>query len=133
MNLITGGNIISDGLSAQKAAMELYVQNIANQHTTRTEDGGAYKAKKPVFESYMNASGKPTVHIKNIMEDKTPGIKEYDPQHPHADASGMVENSNVSTSQEMIAFNQSIQTSEALLAIANQSTRMASQTLNIGK
>lgn len=41
----TGMRISASGLSAQRARMDIFAENIANASTTRTEDGGAYERK----------------------------------------------------------------------------------------
>jgi flagellar basal-body rod protein FlgC len=43
--------IASSGLSAQRARMDVIADNIANAHTTRTEEGGPYRRKMVELEA----------------------------------------------------------------------------------
>ena len=53
MNIISGINLTSSALSAEKVRMDLVAQNIANAHTTHDIDGQAYKRKVVSFESII--------------------------------------------------------------------------------
>ena len=43
--------ISSSGLKAQRTRMEVIAGNLANIHTTKTDEGGPYKKKEVVFMS----------------------------------------------------------------------------------
>ena len=49
MDVIDTLNITASGLSAQRTRLQTISSNLANSQTTRTEDGGPYKRKSPVF------------------------------------------------------------------------------------
>ena len=50
MGMFTSFDINASGMSAQRYRMDIISQNIANQHTTRTEDGTPYRRKVVTFE-----------------------------------------------------------------------------------
>ena len=45
MSFINSLNISASGMSAQKLRLDVAAENIANQETTRTENGGPYRRK----------------------------------------------------------------------------------------
>lgn len=70
---------------------------MANQNTTRTEDGGPYRRKQVVlrensmsFETQLDKAVKKTdgggVYAEQVVESGNPFVPVYDPEHPDADA-----------------------------------------------
>ena len=53
MNLISGIDVTSGALNAQKTRLDIVAQNIANAQTTRGPDGGPYQRKIVSFESEL--------------------------------------------------------------------------------
>ena len=51
MSMFTGFRILGSGMSAQRTRMNVTSSNLANANTTRTEDGGAYRRRDPVFKA----------------------------------------------------------------------------------
>jgi flagellar basal-body rod protein FlgC len=107
MSISTGMSILSKGMSAQRVRVNLVASNLANANTTKTDEGGAYKRKDPIFQA-IDISGDDTnqglssVEVSEISTDEAPGPKVYDPDHPDADAEGMVEMPNVNVVEEMV-------------------------------
>ena len=141
MNLIPAVNVSADALNAEKIRMSIVAQNIANAHTTRDSSGKVYQRKIVSFESILNpknASGgiaelARTVRIREISNDLTPGKKIYNPQHPDADADGMVQMPNVEISREMVDLITSSRAYEANLSVIRTARQMAQQALLIGR
>ena len=139
MNLIPGLDATSSALSAEKLRLELVTENIANANTTKGPDGKPFRRKVAVFESYlpkteaMGEKNMPTVHVKSVIEDRTPGAKVYDPSHPHADASGMVEMPNVQHSREMVDMIAASHAYNTQLKVFKMNRTMAQETLQLGK
>lgn len=134
MPIIPNLNTIQDGLSAQSLRMDVSMSNVANMHTTKTPEGGPYKRKDVVFESYMPDGNKShSVRVSKIQEDNEGGILVYDPNHPHANDKGMVEMPNVRQAEEMVKFMQASRTHEALGVYASQSIKLTHNLLNIGR
>jgi len=129
----------SSALAAEKLRLNLIAQNIANAQTTKDVNGQAYKRKYAVFEAYMTpeqaAPGIDTqgVRVSGVKEDMTPGLKIFNPQHPHADKNGMVEYPNVQLSNEMVDMIMASRAYEANLNVVKTSYQMAQQALNLGK
>lgn len=56
MSVFQAMNISASGLSAERLRMDVVAGNIANQNTTRTENGEAYRRKVAVFSEYLETS-----------------------------------------------------------------------------
>lgn len=131
MDIIPAKNLIEDGLKAQSLSMELSVANIANAHTTKTEQGGPYERQVAVFESYLVPGAQaPSVRVKTSM-DKAPGIQVYQPQHPHADEKGMVQMPNVQILTEKVNLMSASKTYEALATCFGQGVKLVQNLLNM--
>ena len=50
MGLFTSINIAATGMSAERLRTDVISNNIANASTTRTQEGGAFKRSRVVFE-----------------------------------------------------------------------------------
>ncbi len=136
MDLIPGASASASALSAEKDAMKIVMENLANQHTTRGVDGKAYKAKEVSFEAALiEAEGKNLSGVKmgEVKVDDREGDKVYMPGHPHADESGMVEMSNVKTAEQMMKMMELSRGYEANLAAYNISRKIAEQSISIGQ
>lgn len=51
MAFLSSLNIVGSGLTAQQLRLDVISENITNQNTTRTENGGPYRRKMVVLES----------------------------------------------------------------------------------
>lgn len=137
MNLISGIDVISSALNAQKTRLDIVAQNIANAQTTRTPDGGPYQRRVVSFENELvrQASGAtvPGVRVAAITKDPTPGQQVYNPQHPDAGPDGNVSMPNVNLSYEMVDLITATRSYEANLTVVKNARQMALKTLTIGK
>jgi flagellar basal-body rod protein FlgC len=115
-------NIAAAGMSAQRLRVQLAASNIANAETTRTQEGGPYKRKEPIFQTVLlgeTADGVPvtTVGVAGIQSSQDPTIGKYDPSHPDADANGMVQYPNVNPVDEMVNMTEASRSFEANVAV----------------
>jgi flagellar basal-body rod protein FlgC len=137
MNLISGIDVTSGALAAQKMRLDIVAQNIANAQATRTPEGGPYKRQIVSFETELvkRASGTslPTVHVAGITADRTPGEQVYNPQHPDAGADGLVQMPNVNLSYEMVDLITASRSYEANLSVVKNARNLALKALEIGK
>ncbi len=145
MDLLTAMKISATGLTAQRARMNVVSSNLANIQTTRTLEGGPYRAKSIVFESKpvqedfraalndkLNdyAQG---VEVVGVVEDDEHFKEVYDPSHPDADESGIVRMPNVNVMEEMVDMMSATRSYEANVTAINTAKSMAMKTLEIGK
>lgn len=137
MNLISGIDITSGALAAQRMRLDIVAQNIANAQTTRTASGGPYQRQVVSFETELikQAGGQSleSVHVSGITADKTPGQQVYNPQHPDAGPDGLVTMPNVNLAYEMVDLITASRAYEANLSVVKNAKNMAMKTLEIGK
>lgn len=130
-------NISSTGLSAQRLRIEIISTNIANSETTRTERGGPYRRKVPVFQEVLkNIKGNKEnggVMVKNIYEDPSEFRIVYDPTHPDADERGYVRLPNVNIVREMVDMINAQRAYEANATAINATKAMINSALQIGR
>lgn len=140
MNLISGINITSSALTAQKTRLDIVAQNIANAQATRTPNGGPYVRQVVSFETELarqtaGAGGQSleTVRVASISSDKTPGEQVFNPQHPDAGPDGLVTMPNVNLSYEMVDLITASRSYEANLSVLKNAREMAMKALSIGQ
>jgi flagellar basal-body rod protein FlgC len=133
--------VSATGLSAERLAMDVIANNIANVNTTRTPQGGPFKRQLLVFaqkqEPARSAAGaldddpgksRAGVEAVAIVPDDGPDRLVYDPRHPDADAQGYVHYPNVDVVKEMVDMMAASRAYEANVT-AIQETRAMGNTL----
>ena len=129
--------VSSSGLQAQRQRMNLIASNMANAHTTRTENGGPYRRKDAVFSvqpiSSNPGEGLEGVQVVDVQEDQMPPQMVYDPGHPDADKDGYVASPNISVIEEMANMMMATRAYEANVAAFNISKAMLMKTFEIGR
>ena len=146
MSFFNSINVSASGLTAERLRMDLISENIANANTTRTASGTPYRRKIAVFreqqpDAFAVALGKANnaiqtgngVEIAGIAEDQSPFKKEYNPNHPDADADGFVSLPNVEIVNEMINMISASRAYEANITSIGNTRNMAMKALEIGK
>src|SRR4051812_44826617 len=99
MDLYTGMDVLSAGLSAQRTRMNVTASNMANINTTRTDTGGPYQRLDPVLRTtrlrhpFRDALDQHVrgVEVSTVQADPSPPREVYDPGHPDANADGYVQ------------------------------------------
>ncbi|PAP75773.1 flagellar basal body rod protein FlgC [Rubrivirga marina] len=149
------------GLEAQRVALGVATENIANATTTRTADGTPYQPKRAVheapaalraFESSLRAARLPLQtangrHIGGVRHQlATNGPElgpttevvgearerlEYDPTHPDADADGYVHYPDVNVVDEMARMISANRIYEANLTSVKAAKEMIKRSLEI--
>jgi flagellar basal-body rod protein FlgC len=137
MNFISGVEVTSSALSAQKLRLDIVAQNIANAQTTRTPAGGPYQRKIVTFETELlqksGGASLSAVRVGGITSDTTEGQKVFNPQHPDAGPDGLVQMPNVNLAFEMVDLITASRAYEANLSAMKSARTLAQQTLRIGK
>lgn len=86
--------VSASGLSAERLAMDVIANNIANANTTHTPQGGAFKRQLVVYaeKSGGGEGDQPTagggVEALGIAQDNSPDRLVFDPSNPDTDARG---------------------------------------------
>ena len=134
-------DIAAAGLSAQRARVAAAASNLANVHTTRTAEGGAYRRRDPVFVA--EPAGGPfgsaldravrTVRVSDVAIDNRPAERHLDPSHPDADAEGYVERPRVDVVSEIANVMSASRSYEANLVIMRKVREMSDAAAQIGR
>jgi len=133
IHILQGIDATASALNAEKTRMDIVAQNIANAQTTHGPDGKPYQRKQVSFESLLSATAGPGgVKVARVKDDTTAGPLVYNPQHPDADAKGMVQMPNVNLAFEMVDLISSTRAYEANLAVVKNAKQMAHKALSIG-
>ncbi|HEV3153014.1 MAG TPA: flagellar basal body rod protein FlgC [Candidatus Baltobacteraceae bacterium] len=131
--------ISASGLSAQRLAMDVIANNIANANTTRTPQGGPFKRQLVVFAQKPDASGagddsdatQGGVQAVGIVQDNSPDRLVFEPGNPEADARGYVHYPNVSVVKEMVDLMAASRAYQANVTAMQEARTMTSATLNL--
>ena len=139
-HLIPGIQSTTAALTAERTRLDVIAQNISNANTTRGLDGKAYRRQLVVFESALNEAqaGRGGIamsgpRVSHIVKDNSPLRTLFDPNHPHADSTGVVRYPNVSVHEEMADLIAAGRTFEANLAVLKTGKQMTMQSLSIGR
>lgn len=144
MDILTAMKISGSGLKAERVRLNISAMNLANANTTRTMEGGPYKAKSVIFaaqpldnsfQDALNAgvSKLRKVEVVKIVEDKAPFKEVYDPNHPDADENGMVKMPNVNVAEQMVDMIEARRAYEANVTALEAVKSMALKALEIGR
>jgi flagellar basal-body rod protein FlgC len=114
--------IAASGMAAQRLRVQLIAANVANSETTRTPEGGPFRRKDAVFQ--VASLGKTPegreltgVQVSGILASTEPFITRYDPNHPDADAEGLVQFPNVDPVEEMVNLTEATRAFDANVAV----------------
>jgi flagellar basal-body rod protein FlgC len=159
MSTYSSIEVSASGMSAERLAMDVIANNLANANTTRTPEGGAFKrqlivfAQKPdvtqsadpydpipddVTSTSDPAGSDPNgsragVEAVAIVPDTTPDRLVYDPTHPDADAQGYVHMPNVDVVKEMVDMIAASRAYQANVTAIQESRAIGSSALGLLK
>ena len=143
MGMFDAFRISASGLMAQRTRMEAIATNLANVHSTRTDEGGPYAKKDVVFMPFDVSEAKgfassfqqklEGVKVDEVVESGKPFVRVYDPYHPDADAQGYVTMPNVNVMEEMTDMVAATRAYEANVNMMNNLKQMFLKSLEIGK
>lgn len=139
MDLLDTLNIAGSGLSAQRVRLQTISSNLANARTTRTDQGGPYRRKAPVFVAdQLDVFGAEldrelaSVRVDRIEEHA--GVRMmHDPGHPDADADGYVAMPDIDVLAEMVDLMTTARSYEANVNTVEVTRDMALRALEIGR
>ena len=144
MDILTAMKISGSALKAERARLNITAMNMANANTTRTIEGGPYRAKSVVFaatplaESFQDTLQSSherlrQVEVVEVVEDKAPFREVYDPSHPDADANGVVKMPNVNMVEQTVDMMNARRAYEANVTALTAAKSMALKALDIGR
>ncbi|MBN2706025.1 MAG: flagellar basal body rod protein FlgC [Deltaproteobacteria bacterium] len=138
--------ISAGGMAAQRYRLNVISSNLANQNTTRTPEGGPYQRRDVVFQTAVpnREDGSPvaangplppplSVRVVEVIDDPSPPILKYQPEHPDADKNGYVAYPNVNMFAEMVNMLSASRSYEANATIMKNAKEMADKTIDLLK
>lgn len=145
MGLYTSIEVSASGLSAQRLAMDVIANNLANVNTTRTPEGGPFKRQLVVFAQKPEpaaaadsldgspdpAQARAGVAAVGIVNDSGPDKLVYDPTHPDADTAGYVHMPNIEVVKEMVDMMAASRAYEANVTAITESRTIGTATMGI--
>jgi flagellar basal-body rod protein FlgC len=132
-------SIAGTGINAQLIRMNTTASNLANAGVVAGTDAGAFRAKRPVFESLLNnaMSGKESfeggVRVNEIIDDPKPVKQVFEPNNPLADENGYVFASNVNEIEELIEMMDASRAYQNNIEVISTAKQLMSRTLEVIK
>lgn len=144
MDFLTAMKISGSALKAERTRINIASMNLANANTTRTVEGGPYRAKSVIFgatplasnfqQTYDSVDDKlRQVEVVKVAEDTAPFKEIYDPSHPDADVNGIVKMPNVSTAEQMVDLMSARRDFDANVTAMDSIKAMALRSLEISR
>ncbi|MEE2751798.1 MAG: flagellar basal body rod protein FlgC [Myxococcota bacterium] len=139
MDIIDTLNISGSGLSAQRVRLQAVSSNMANARTTRTDEGGPYQRRMPVFKTEsvdrFGSELQRKLGSVEVTEVRTLNDVErvFDPTHPDADDDGFVAYPAINILEEMVDLMTTARTYEANLKVLSTTQQMANQAIELGR
>lgn len=152
MSLFTIFKISSQGMTAQRERLETAAANLANAHSTRTNEGGPYRRRDLLFEAVPIQpenpfADSPSVSLFADPQAGTPqGVRastelakpddiilRFEPGHPDADADGYVKLPGVDPLEETVNMISAARSFEANATAFNTAKELARATLKLGE
>jgi flagellar basal-body rod protein FlgC len=119
--------------------MDVIANNVANESTTRTPQGGPYRREDVVFtpanvESNL-ANGLPGagVQVATVLQDQTPPRMVYEPGNPDANGQGYVAYPNIDPITETTQMMAAQRAYQANITAADAEIAMAQQSITLGR
>lgn len=138
-------DVSASALSAERQRMNVTSSNLANAQTTRTPEGGPYRRKDVIFESQpqrsfasvlqgeLNDVPSHQVKVVDVISDTNAPKLVYQPDHPDANAEGMVAYPNINSMEEMVNLITASRTYESNVTAINVTKNMMNKALEIGR
>ncbi len=158
MSLFNVYKIATQGMTAQRERLEAAAANLANANTTRTPAGGPYRRRDTIFAATpveqpgagFNAvfersaslfaddwpdetAGQPRgVQVTTRLAAATEVVKRYQPNHPDADANGIVSLPEVDPLEETVNILSAARSFEANATAFNTAKELSRASLRLG-
>jgi flagellar basal-body rod protein FlgC len=133
-------NIAGSGMNAQMVRLNTTASNLANAGVMSGTEKDAFRAKRAVFATLVNANLQGYskefvggVKVTDIIDDAAPTKKIYDPLNVLSDKDGFVYGSNVSEVTEMVEMMSAARSYENNVKVMTTARQLMLRTLEISK
>ncbi len=149
MGLFNVFDLAGSGMRAQSMRLNVTASNLANADNVASTPEGAYRARHPVFASYMQPGGPGNpagaagsgssgaestgVRVLGIVESSINPVKRYEPAHPLADEEGYVYATNVNPIEEMVNMLSASRSYQSNVEVLNTTKELLLGTLRLGQ
>ncbi|HEC05782.1 MAG TPA: flagellar basal body rod protein FlgC [Thiolapillus brandeum] len=137
MGLYDVFSISGSAMSAQSVRLNTVASNLANADTVSSNPDDAYHARQPVFAAVLSVLNgeKQAVGVKvaGVIESDAEIPREYQPNHPMADADGYVYKANVNSVEEMANMISASRSYQNNVDVLNTSKQLLLKTLSLGR
>lgn len=137
MGLYNVFNISGSSMSAQSVRLNTVASNLANADSVSGNETDVYRSRQPVFAAVMEAlndnQASVPVRVASVVESQAPARREYQPDHPMANALGYVFKSNVNAIEEMTNMMAASRSYQNNVEVFNTSKQLLLKTLNMGR
>jgi len=135
MSMFSIFGVSGSAISAQAQRLNAVASNLANADAVAGPDGKAYQAKEVIFQTVAlpgdrNAAG---VKVAKVVQSDAPSRREFNPQHPNADAEGYVTHSNVNPVEEMVNMISASRSYQNNVEVMNTAKTLLLKTLQMGQ
>ncbi len=134
-DLSVTSDIAVSGMKAQSERLRIISENMANAESVGIRSGeDPYRRQVVTFKNYVDKqTGAEMVKVDKVVQDQSPFVKKYAPNHPAADEQGYVSMPNVNTLVEMMDMKEAQRAYEANLTMVQTARDMNSKVLDILK
>ncbi|HID45559.1 MAG TPA: flagellar basal body rod protein FlgC [Chromatiaceae bacterium] len=137
MGLYDVFSISGSAMSAQSVRLNTVASNLANADSVGATPEEAYHARQPVFAavlSVLNGEQQSVgVKVAGIVESEAEIPRDYQPNHPMADADGYVYKANVNSVEEMANMISASRSYQNNVEVLNTSKQLLLKTLSLGR
>jgi flagellar basal-body rod protein FlgC len=137
MSLSKVFDIAGSAMNAQSVRMNVTASNMANAGSVSGDPNNVYRARQPIFSTFSDSpnsrSGVAEVRLSGVIENSGPLKASYMPEHPEADANGMVYISDVNMVEEMVNMLSASKSYQNGVEMINTTKDLLLQTLSLGR
>jgi flagellar basal-body rod protein FlgC len=139
VGLISSLAITDSALTAERMQMDVIANNVANQNTTATPQGGPYRDEQvflmpaSVEDNVPGGLANAGVRVARVVQDTRPPRMVYDPSNPAANKQGYVAYPNVDPVTEMTNMMAAQRAYQANITVAEDEKSMATRALDLGR
>jgi flagellar basal-body rod protein FlgC len=134
MGLKNISDIAGSAMNAQSVRLNTIASNLANADSAAGSENETYRARKPVFSTIMdNEATGGRVQVVDVVSSAEPLRKVHQPDHPMADADGMVYYPNVNQVAEMTDMMSASRAFETNVEVLTRVRSMQQSLLKLGE
>jgi flagellar basal-body rod protein FlgC len=133
MSLFGAIGVAGTGVTLYRKWLDAVSDNIANMNNATSTDGAAFQARYVVAQAVDYGSGTGGVQVGGIALGNAEGRLAYEPDHPLADADGMVRYPDIDLGSQMSQMMIAQRAYQANLAVVDRARNAYEAALQLGR